>query len=146
MTEQNYRYALAALKEKRGILAAEIVQLERQLRHRRESLTHVDATIRILDPTANPGAIPNKRPPRRIMLFRQGQLSRLIYDAIRGGSPSGVHISEIVTALMVASGHSSDAEPAIRARVRSNLAYLARRGKVAKVDAGKTAKWMLATE
>ena len=36
------RYALSALKNKRAELASEIVGIERQLRHRREALGHVD--------------------------------------------------------------------------------------------------------
>jgi hypothetical protein len=43
------RYALSALKDKRATLASEIIHLERQLRHRREMLVHVDATLRLLD-------------------------------------------------------------------------------------------------
>ena len=45
------RYALSALKSKRATIAAENVPLERQLRHRKELLVHVDATLRLLDPS-----------------------------------------------------------------------------------------------
>jgi hypothetical protein len=48
------RYALSALHNKRASLAYEIVQLERQLRHCREALVHVDPTLRLLDPSAEP--------------------------------------------------------------------------------------------
>lgn len=67
-------YALSALRNKRATIAAEIVQLERQVRHRKELLVHVDATLRLLDPAMDIDAIPNKRPPQRIKLFRQGEL------------------------------------------------------------------------
>ena len=77
------RYALSALHNKRASLASEIVQLERQLRHCREAMVHVDATLRLLDPSPEPEAIPNKRPPKRIKLFRQGELGRLILDVLR---------------------------------------------------------------
>ena len=63
MNDKGNRYALAALRDKRAVLAAEIVQLERQVRHRKESLGHVDATLRLLDPSIDTDAIPNKRPP-----------------------------------------------------------------------------------
>jgi hypothetical protein len=43
------RYALSALRNRRATIAAEIVSLERQLRHCKESLVHVDATLRLLD-------------------------------------------------------------------------------------------------
>jgi hypothetical protein len=64
--------------KKRAELASEIVHLERQLRHRKDSLGHVDATLRFLDPSIDPKVIPNKRHPRRVKLFRQGELGRLI--------------------------------------------------------------------
>ena len=44
---------------------------------------HVDATLRLLDESVDIDAIPNKRPPRRIKLFRQGKLGRMILDALR---------------------------------------------------------------
>jgi hypothetical protein len=77
------RYALTALRNKRASLASEIVQLERKLRHCRESLVHVDATLKLLDPEAEPEAIPNKRPLKRIKLFRQGELGRMILGTLR---------------------------------------------------------------
>jgi hypothetical protein len=54
------RYALSALKNRRALLAAEIVQLERQVRARKESLGHVDATMRLLDPSVR-----HRRPPQQ---------------------------------------------------------------------------------
>ena len=60
------RYALSALRNKRANLASEIVSLERQIRHRREALVHVDATLRLLDDTIDLEAIPKKRLPKNI--------------------------------------------------------------------------------
>ena len=58
-------------KQKKAVLAAEIVQLGRRSRRRRECLEHVDA---LLDPTLAVEAIPNKRLPKHVNLFRQGEL------------------------------------------------------------------------
>jgi hypothetical protein len=44
-----------------GDLASELVQLEAKLRHRKEAFGHVDATLRLLDPSVDIDAIPNKR-------------------------------------------------------------------------------------
>lgn len=60
MNEKGNRYALSALRDKRAVLASEIVQLERQLRHRKESISHVDATLRLLDPSIETDAIPGQ--------------------------------------------------------------------------------------
>ena len=73
MNEKGNRYALAALKNKRATLSAEIVQLERQARSRKASLEHVDACLRLLDPTLTVEDIPNKRIPRHVNIFRQGE-------------------------------------------------------------------------
>ena len=139
------RYALSALAKRRAILAAEIVQIEGQLRHRRESLLHVDATLRLLDPSIQTDAIPNKRITKRVKLFRQGELGRLILDAIRklGGSAG---TREIVTALLAAGGHGETARKAIGTRVRGNLAYQERREKVSKMGLGKGARWTLSAD
>ena len=136
------RYALAALKRKRALIAAEIVQLERQLRHKRESLVHVDATLRLLDPSAEPDAIPNKRLPKRIKLFRQGELGRLILDSLRMAR-GPVSTGEVVAAILAAGGHGKAAKPTVAPRVRGNLAYLERRQKVTKTGNGTGVRWSL---
>jgi hypothetical protein len=136
-------YALAALKNKRATLASEIVQMERQLRHRRESLVHVDACLRLLDPATEPESLPLKRVPKHIKLFRQGELGRLILDVLRNaGTP--VSTQEITGAILEAGGHGETARPSVMPRVRGNLAYLHRRQKVIKSGSGKATRWSLA--
>lgn len=136
------RYALAALKNKRASIAAEIAQLDRQIRHRRELLGHVDATLKLLDPSIDVDDIPNKRAPQRIKLFRQGELGRMIVDAIRrAGGEAGIR--EIVTALLAAGGHGEDARSIVTPRVRGNLAYLVKQGKVRKFGTGLSAQWVI---
>jgi hypothetical protein len=75
------RYALSALRDRRASIASEIVRTERKVRHLKESLVHVDAILLLLDPSANPEAIPTKRPVKRIKLFRQGELGRMLLGA-----------------------------------------------------------------
>src|SRR5947209_7827849 len=116
------RYALAALKRRRGLLATEIVQLEGQLRHRKAILGHVDATLKLLDPSVATEAIPRRR-PKRIKLFRQGELGRLILDALRRAS-APLATAEIVADVLAAGGHGDGAKTALAPRVRGNLAYL----------------------
>lgn len=136
------RYALVALKHKRAVIAGEIVHLERQLRHRKDMLVHVDATLKLLDPSIEVGDIPRKRPSKNINLFRSGELSRLVVDAIRrnGGS---ANIKEITTALLVSGSHGEEARRVITLRVRSNLAYQVRKRKVVKEGEGRVAVWLL---
>lgn len=140
--DKGNRYALTALRNKRATISAEIVQLERQLRHKRENLVHVDATLRLLDPSAEPDSIPNKRLPKRIKLFRQGELGRLILDTMRVAQ-GGLSTAEIVTAILHAGGHGNAARPTVGPRVRGNLAYLEKRGKVTRTHGGKSTVWSL---
>lgn len=137
------QYALSALKNRRAFIASEIVEIERKLRHLRESLVHVDATLLILNPDANPEAIPNKRPTRRVKLFRQGELGRMILDALRQGSGDGCSAREIVDYMLRAGGHGEDARRAVAARVRGNLSYLMRRGATVKDRTPRGVIWKL---
>ena len=143
MNEKGSRYAISALKNKRAVLAAEMIQLERQLRCRRESLQHVDACLRLLDPTLAVEAIPNKRLPKHINLFRQGELGRLILGALREADGKPLRTPEIVAAIMCKNGIDADARNTMRNRVRSNLGYLERRGKVIKFGERTGATWAL---
>jgi hypothetical protein len=144
MTERSRgdRYALSALRNKRASLASEIVQTERHLRHLKESLVHVDATLLLVDPQSNPEAIPPKRPVKRIKLFRQGELGRMILDVLRNAQGE-LGTAEIVSGILAAGGHGEDARPALAPRVRGNLAYLGRRQLVVKRGDGKTTRWAL---
>ena len=119
------------------------MEIERKLRHLRESLVHVDATLLILNPDANPEAIPNKRPTRRVKLFRQGELGRMILDALRQGSGDGCSAREIVDYMLRAGGHGEDARRAVAARVRGNLSYLMRAKKVIKTKGEGGVVWLL---
>lgn len=137
------RYALSALRNKRATLASDIVQLERKLRHCRESLVHVDATLRLLDASSEPESIPTKRPRKNITLFRQGELGRMILGALREADQP-VSTPGIVTAIIAKGGHSESARRALGGRVRGNLAYLAKNGKVTKDVDENGVVWALA--
>jgi hypothetical protein len=142
MTDLGNKYALAALKNQRATLAGEITDLKKRLAWAEEHIRHVDASLQLLDPQLFPGLIPAKRPQRRIKLFRQGELGRLIIDALRrAGKPLGTR--DVVTALLKAEGHGESARPALGPRVRGNLAYQERRKKIAKAGHGKSVTWRL---
>ncbi len=76
------KYALAAIRERRAELSG-ITSLESRLRHLRCSLVHVDATLRLFAPDADPEEIRAKKPYRRTKLFGAGKLNRLILGALR---------------------------------------------------------------
>jgi hypothetical protein len=140
MEEKSNQYALAALKDKRATLAGEIVDLKKQLAWRVSQLDHVDACLTIFEPGFDIKAIGIKRPRKRVKLFRQGELGRLIIDALRrAGKPLGTH--EITSALLDASGYGESARAGLGPRVRGNLAYQVRRGTVQSTGSGRCITW-----
>ena len=133
MNENSNKYAMAALRKKRAGISSEIIHLERQLRFRRDSLVHLDATIRLLDPDAEPEKIPNAS--RRVHLFKQGELGRAIVDTMRrAGEP--MHVRDLVSGVMEICGQEEPARKTMLVRVRANLRYLRQNGKVEMVGAG----------
>ncbi len=141
-TDTGNRYALKALKDKRAALAGEIIQLKKKLDWAEGQLRHIDATLALFDPKVDPEAIPAARPQKRIKLFKQGELNRLILDALRTGE-GPLRTQDIVSAIMMAQGHDENARTALQPRVRSNLQYLMKRGEVAKIGGGRNARWAL---
>ena len=67
---------------------------------------HVDATLRLLDPSIDIDQIPNKRLTRRIKLFRQGELGRLIVGVLREAD-TPISTQDITSAIPAAGGHGS---------------------------------------
>jgi hypothetical protein len=142
MKELGNRYALAALKDRRATLAGEIADLKKRLQVATTQLDHIDACLTIFEYEGDPAAIPAHRPRRRVKLFRQGELGRLILDALRrAGKPLGTHA--ITTALLEAGGHGEAARPSLAPRVRGNLAYLESRKAITKTGAGRAVVWAL---
>ena len=143
MNEKSNKYAVAALKKKRASLSGEIAQLKKKLDWAERQLKHVDATLTLFDPAIDPNTIPKARPAKRVKMFRQGELNRLILDALRtAGEP--MRTFDVITSVMLALGHEETARPALGPRVRSNLQYLLRqKGEVQKIGSGTSARWTL---
>jgi hypothetical protein len=142
MKETTHQYALAVLKERRAEVAGEITQLESQLRHLRDSLVHLDGTLRLFAPDYDPKSAKAKRPYKHVKLFGQGKLNRLVLDALRkAGRPmTTAEIRRRCAEL----GCGPEAAQGMRNRVRSNLLYLAKaRGSVVKEGERETAVWRL---
>jgi hypothetical protein len=143
MGEKTERYAISALRNKHAAMAGEIIRLERKLRHLRESIQHVDATLKLLDPVIDPTIIPAARPRRRIKLFRQGELGRMITDALRRAGGGPLPTDDIVSLVMQRAGMKKEAWATMKPRIRGNLSYLVKIGRVEKIGANRTARWRL---
>lgn len=144
MNDLGNKYALAALRERRAEMAGEITEAERRLRNLKAAIVHVDATLRLFDPDADPSTIASKRPYRRTKLFGQGKLNRLILDALRDADRPMATL-EVVDSIVATLGYGPDAAKGMKGRVRANLLYLWKtRGLVTKEGERETARWSLA--
>ena len=137
MDKPGYRYALSALRDKRSGLAGEIAALRRRIAQCEADMAHIDASLLLLAPAANPATLPVKRFQKRVKLFKQGQLGRLILGVLRRSKrPLSTH--EIADAL----GQDGGFDGAVLARrVRGNLAYLERSGRINKLSRARNARW-----
>jgi hypothetical protein len=92
-------HVLSGLIAKRSELAGKIEALQKELRELVAAIDHIDASIRVFDPTVDLEDIQPRLPPRH-SAFR-GEISRLALNALRKmGRPMGVHelTLQIVTA------------------------------------------------
>ena len=96
--------------------------------------------MKLLDPDYDSGTVRPERIPQRIRLFRQGELARLILGTLRDADGE-LSTREIVTAVMRAGGHGEGARKAMGQRVRGNLTYHERRGRIIKSGNGPGARW-----
>jgi hypothetical protein len=143
MTPKSNQYAIAALKDRRATLAGEVVQFKEGIRYREEQLSHLDAVLRTLDPGYRSDTIPPKR-LRQVKLFGNGELNRLIIDALRRAGGHPMSVPQIADAIIAAKGYGKEAKHALVRRVRANLSYLQRqRSAVEKTGNRATARWRL---
>ena len=136
-------YAIPALKEKRAHIAGRVISLKKQIAKHQKELSSVDATIALFDPSYKIGSIKPINKQRRSKLFKLGELGRLIIDALRRADGVPLDTAQVVAAVSAAIGQGKTSEPVLRATVRSNLDYLARRGKVLKIGKSAETTWRL---
>ncbi len=74
---------VSGLVAKRGELAGEVEQYRRELQRLADELGHVDATIRLFDPTYDLSAIRVRKRSHRNQWFGQGECQRLILEILR---------------------------------------------------------------
>lgn len=140
--EQPNSHAVTALKTKQAALLGEIELLKKQLYWREQQLEHVTATLQVFGHAPDREVQPI-RAYRRIPLFKQGELCRLVRDTLReNGKPMAV--PDIVKAVTAKLGHGEEAIPAFRHRIDSSLNYLMNgRHEVVKEGRRVNVKWRL---
>jgi hypothetical protein len=120
-----------------------VSQLEQQLSRQQADLTHLDATLRLFDPTIRLTEIRPRRRYVRNAWFRHGECLRLIYDALREAAQP-VTTRELAERIM-----QIKALPAADARTRdllqrTLLASLNRaKETIARTELGGVVAWQL---
>ncbi len=137
-------YAIPALRDKRARIAGRVILLKKQIIKHKHELASLDATITLFDPSYKVGSIKAIKPNRRSKLFKMGALGRLIVDALRRAEGTPLETTQVVEAVTSAIGQGKASDAVLRATVRSNLAYLVRRGSVVKIGKSIGTKWRLA--
>lgn len=138
-------FAIPALKEKRAQIAGRVISLKKQIARHNKELASLDATIALFDPSYRVGSIKPRNARKRSKLFKLGELGRLIMDALRRAEGTPLATKEIVAAVTAAIGEGKATAPVLAHSVRSNLAYLARRGSVVKVGERAGMRWKLSS-
>jgi hypothetical protein len=138
--------AVNALRNKRAEIVGDIDMHMREIDRLRAELVHLDATMRLFDPEANPEDIFGKRRfPTRTEYFARGEVTRMVYEAMRQAeSVTTLEITE--TALREKQIPESDKR--VRRdfinRIGNVLHDLRRRGKVEKIGRGPGVRWKIA--
>ena len=95
-------HVVSALVRKRAELAGEIEAAEKRATRLRTDLAHLDATLRLFKPDADPAAGRPRRPAQCTGYFRRGTLARACLDLLRR---QGGPLSTRELALRVLAGH-----------------------------------------
>jgi hypothetical protein len=74
---------ITGLVAKRGELAGEVEHYRRELQRLADELGHVDATIRLFDPSYDLGTIRVRQRGHRNQWFGQGECQRLVLEVLR---------------------------------------------------------------
>jgi hypothetical protein len=138
--------AVNALRNKRAQLAGEIEMHSREVNRLRGELVHLDATLRLFDPTTDPEGIPAVlRHPRRTAWFARGEITQRLYDALRD---QGVISAREIAYAAIEEGRipapDSVTKRDIVARFTNVMYDLTRRGVSEKIGHGPGVRWKIA--
>ena len=96
-------HVVSGLVAKRGELAGRVARCRQELQRLAEQLGHVDATIRLFDPSYNLNGIRARRQGQRTQRFRPGECQRLVLEVLRD-AVEPVSGRALAQALMVRKG------------------------------------------
>ena len=141
MSQTNYSNAVAELKHKRLELFDEIKDLKTTIKRKGEQIGSLDAAIDVFVPGFDTSRLPVKKPRTKSKLFKHGQLSGAIVDALReaGGE---ISTAEIVRRVMAETGQKNTDQSRVRQKALLHLNYAAKKGnRIDKIGKGADTRW-----
>jgi hypothetical protein len=130
-----------ALRRKRAELAGLIRELDARIHDLRRDQGHIDATLKLFDPDAQPRTIKPVRPYRpRNRLFEKKELSVRVMTALSEAGDGGTTIDAIAERIMTEKGLEAPAARMIRGVIAIALKGLKRRS-VAMVNSETSPRW-----
>jgi ribosomal protein L29 len=141
-------FVISGLRDKRSELAGQIVELEKQAMRLRADLAHVEATLRIFDPSAELERVVPRKLDNRAKWFKNGELSRHCREFLRLAGDRVVSADDIARDAMHKKGIADDRATRIKLIQTALFALnrLAAKGHVEKVGMGKGARWKIALQ
>ena len=139
-------HVISGLICKRAELDAQIMAAEERLRQLRRDLAHVDGAIVAFDPNFRLAEIQPKRLPPDGILFKQGELGRLILDVLRNAFPQPLTIRQISMAVIDAKGIVLGGDlPPVEVERRVERAVRKRDGRLLRRErlAGRSVGWLV---
>jgi hypothetical protein len=117
-------HVVGGLTSKRAELAGEVESHRRELQRLAEELGHVDATIRLFDPSYDLGSIQARKRGRRKQWFGSGECQRLVLECLRD-TTEPLSGNAVTLALMARKG-LEDSHEVVTAVNKTALAVLRR--------------------
>lgn len=138
-------YVISGLTAKRAELLGLAQSYEAKARQVRADLAHIDAALRLFDPTIDLSEIRSNFPTRgQSPWFKMGELARLCRDWLRD-AVEPVSAETIVRGIMVARGmdaENGEQRRAIILRTLQTLHRMAKRGDVNRAGKGVGVLWV----
>jgi predicted transcriptional regulator len=136
------------LLRKRRDIAFHITEIERQAEAVRADLVHIDAVIRMFAPDIAPDVLPERqRHPRRLDYFAHGEITRRVYDMLRGGGTvAAIDVAKQAIEEKGLSFEDRRVRTEFARRITMQLNHMRWERKVEKVGVGRGSRWRLAGE
>jgi hypothetical protein len=135
-------HVIAALREKRAEVSAQIHDTEKKLAKLRAALANLDAAANLLTP-GHPDELPKRRSYRRTKYFGHSELGRLTLAALREAKGPLTAV-EIAAYAVKAKDLPTSAIEAVTQKVLTILTKLGKKSEIVKSGATRNAQWAVA--